>query len=188
VLLPGAEARHNFASTVHNHSAAHCAGVGRQFNRQDEGLFRGFRGERMKADKSGGRLPAPAFGLRPVSPALWLRGRGLAYRVGGKAVLQAHALQMLARLLNRCPELGGFVLPGFREHPDPVCAGFATCRSASASLRVHRARSLRQPRDRRRRSGSARATIPEPSPIWLSRTSPEPGRRGTARGWPPAIP
>ena len=36
----------------------------------------GFRSERMKADKSGGRLLAPAFGVRPVSPALWLRRTG----------------------------------------------------------------------------------------------------------------
>jgi hypothetical protein len=30
----------------------------------------------MNADKSGGRFLAPAFGVRPVSPALWLRGTG----------------------------------------------------------------------------------------------------------------
>jgi len=46
--------------------------VGRDFS----WFITGLRGKQMGADKSGGRLLAPAFGLRPVSPALWLRGTG----------------------------------------------------------------------------------------------------------------
>jgi hypothetical protein len=42
----------------------------------------------------------------------------LACRGEGKAVLQAHALQTLARLLTSHLEPSVFVLTGFREEPD----------------------------------------------------------------------
>ena len=53
-------------------------------------------------------------------------GRGWACRGEGKAVLQARALQTLARLLTRHHEPSILVVPAFREEPFFVAASRAT--------------------------------------------------------------
>jgi len=96
------------------------------FLRQDSWFFAEFRGEPMEAVRGMGkavvgsrqRLECAGLSRRCGFRAPAATARGLVYRGEGKAVLQARALQTLARVPTGGPESTVFVLPGFREEPD----------------------------------------------------------------------
>jgi len=106
-----------------------------------------FRGERMKADKSGGRLLAPAFGVRPVSPALWLRGTGSRRarlnvsrrRESGASSTQPSPKRAVLNFCARCPLMDVLSLVA----GGPATSDRAAC--DSATLEPHTAACTKPP-------------------------------------------